>query len=80
MGDFTFYYLIKHNIDKRTLVRYCIYLYHEEACKKIHSLLYFGELFYLSKSISFLEIYDIDFVIEFSLKNERYLHFLSLNS
>ena len=24
MGDVTFYYLIKHNISKRTFVRYCI--------------------------------------------------------
>ena len=27
MGDVTFYYLIKHNINKRTLVRYCIHIY-----------------------------------------------------
>ena len=27
MGDVTFYYLIKHNINKRTFVRYCISIF-----------------------------------------------------
>ena len=36
MGDVTFRYLIKHNISKRTYVRYCMYFYSDMYVLYLH--------------------------------------------
>ena len=57
MGDVMFYYLIKYNISKRTLVRYCIFI-------EIHILLGEAKSEKLKFSCKKINLYFLQYILE----------------